>query len=346
METHSDGPGWNPLPGHVLMMLIGILEIGAGLTLARWTHSVAPTLGLSEEVVSHLAVGFIAVGILTGTVEALSDWMVHRDLHRSMRNTQQATQEAIKGLETVTRQQVAALQQTTAETLLRGLFGEDVFPEIKQQFIQKPFIRTGYRTHVALERTEDGERLTQKTTTRYRIKNTSLHTQSYGLEVMEEWRADHELPAEIAVVKVTRDAPGPTDDLAACASTSRGSVSVLRELPFAAGESLDIEIQTKRNRKWDGSHSTHFSHPTAVHEIEVSHMEELEVKLKLYHPARHSLITEVDVDHSKKWSFQPVFLNYQGFVIEWQPRPTPKVQIGKLVRGDETGGAPVDFTSG
>jgi hypothetical protein len=63
-------------------------------------------------------------------------------------------------------------------------------------------------------------------------------------------------------------------------------------------------------------------------------VEELEVELKLYHPAKEDLTSETVADHSKKWSFVPVFLNYQGFVVEWKRKPVKRIHIGKIVQGD------------
>lgn len=288
----------------MIEMLLGLLLSGLGVVLHKAEYE------WPSSFFSHVGVGFMAAGLLTATVEALS----HRRNLQHLILTQRRNREHLR-----------QLQKATAYTMLRSFIPKAVFLEVENQIIAKPFTRSGFRLEIKLEWQDAGHtRLRRRATVSYRVRNASTAPQVFKLRAVEDWEeGDPPRMVDITAVYVRRKADaGRRENLAAGPDRKKlekTQLMVAEDLTLKPGEAVQVVWKSLRLHPNRYSGPLLFNHATRGLVLDVDHPADLNVSLQLHHPDAEAVQVDVDDPDHHVWRFDGGFLPFQGMTLSWAP---------------------------
>ena len=291
----------------------------------------------SSSFFSHVGIGLLAAGLLTATVEAAT----HRRNHQRDRLAQRRSRKNLATFEQRSRDHLDALQKTTAVTILREFIPEDVFTEVQNQLISKPFARRDFRCHFGFSwEGAKQDTLSLRTSVEYKLRNVSVSPQVFRFRAVETWNCDgNEDSVDITHAYVMRSDDAQARNLADQETGTKrvvnDSVVVEDQVHLKPGESVHVRWRSIR-RYFERDHTTvTLTLATRGFELSASHPDDLVVDLGIHHPDEEKFRKDV-LPGETKWVFEGGFLPFQGVTLSWHKKPdATRVRAMKLLRSGE-----------
>lgn len=287
-----------------LPILIGVCLIlfGLGFGVASAFATSATSSAWWPGLLSNLAVGLIAAGIINATLEPLGRRRVQDDVKR--------------------------MEDAHAEAILKTLMPEFVFREVVTHIIRQPFNRIHHEVDIRLTWLDASRQWLRKVQTiRYRLRNASRTLVTCQIRVSEERIHDSQFPncTKVAEVTIHNTANG-TGETYKDAKLSKFAVPIPQHARVVIPVELESEQEIDVYAAVEAVHSAREVYPSVVNmpsdglTLTVDYPEGLAVTASPLHPSQAAFRAYGDDALKRKtWRIDAGLLPFQGIQVSWQP---------------------------